>query len=197
MKQVSLMLRGATLAAALCAASLPALAQPTQWNKGDHTQQQRTAILKKEINAAYAEQQSACKRQSSANRAGCMKSARTTYQHDLANVQNLVSNAPQSEVVERVVSVTPAATVPAAAAGPGSTQYGGSGAGSTSSAGDANASAAAASGSAPASTGAAPGTPHSNVTGEGDQSGAMMPEPSKPITPQSGTTPDSTPVQRQ
>lgn len=192
MKHASLMLRGAAFAAALCAASVPALAQQSQWNKGDSSKQQRSAILKKEINAAYADQQSACKRQSAAKRTSCMKSARVAYQRDLANMPQLLANAPQSEVRERVVSVTPAAPDSTASA-PGSTAYGNtgagttssgsSGAGSTSSSGDANASAAAASGSAPASTGADAGTPHSSVTGEGGQSGAMMPEPTKPMQP--------------
>src|SRR4051812_33644960 len=104
MKQVSFMLRGAALAAALCAASVPALAQQSQWNKGDHSKQQRTAILKKEINAAYADQQATCKRQSSSKRSACMKSAHQTYQHDMANVAQLVAHPPQSEVLERVVS---------------------------------------------------------------------------------------------
>jgi hypothetical protein len=213
MKQVSLMLRGATLAAALCAASVPALAQPSQWTKGDKTAQQRTAILKKEISAAYAEQQTVCKRQAAAQRSSCIKSARMTYQRDLANVPRLVANAPQSEVMERVVSVTPAAPAAPAAPAPGSTSYGNSGAGPASdssgssassgssgagatSAGAANASANAASRSAPASTGAAPGTPHSSVSGEGDQSGAMMPEPTKPIQPQGGSAPDAAPAQQ-
>jgi len=199
MKQASLILRGAALAAALCAASVPAMAQQSQWNKGDNSTKQRTAILKKEINAAYAEQQTTCKRQSAGKRSACMKSARQTYQQDMANVPRLVANAPQSEVIERVVSVTPVSPAPAAAA-PGSTAYGSSSAGSTTSSGSGNASSDAASGTAPASTGAAPGTPQSSVTGEGGQSGAMMPEPAKPMVPsqpQPRQMPDAPPAQQQ
>ena len=203
MKNASFILRGAALAAALCAASVPALAQQSQWNKPAKTDAQRTAILKKEINAAYAEQQSACKKQSRSERSSCMKSARQTYQKDMSNVRELVANAPQSTVLERVVSVTPAAPV-APANAPGtlgnpaypSTAYGSSSAGSTGS-GSGNASADAASGSAPASMGAAPGTPSSSVTGEGGQSGAMMPEPTKPMQPQSQPQqPDAAPAQQ-
>jgi hypothetical protein len=81
---------------------------PARWSQGDSTQQQRMGILKKEIGAAYAEQTAACKRGAADKRTVCMKQARATYDHDSANARQLVANAPQSSVSERVVSVTPA-----------------------------------------------------------------------------------------
>jgi hypothetical protein len=118
MKRASLILRGAALACALCTASLPALAQshgkqssaPARWNTGDSTKQQRTAILKKEINAAYAQQQSECRRHAASQRTACLTSARQTYQQDMANVPKLLAGAPTGKVAERVVSTTPAPT---------------------------------------------------------------------------------------
>jgi hypothetical protein len=118
MKRASLILRGAALACALCTASLPALAQhngkqssaPARWNTGDSTKQQRTAILKKEINAAYAQQQSECRRHAASQRTACLTSARQTYQQDMANVPKLLAAAPAGKVAERVVSTTPAPT---------------------------------------------------------------------------------------
>jgi hypothetical protein len=133
MSKASLILRGAMVACALCTASLPALAAtqaqhgkaPARGYTGDSTQQQRPAILKKEINAAYAEQQSACRKHSSSQRSSCLQQARQTYRNDMANIPQLVASAPTGSVSERVVSVT---TAPAAG---GTTAYGSSGAGST------------------------------------------------------------------
>jgi hypothetical protein len=137
MSKASSILRGAWIACALCAASVPALADshpkaakdPARWTTGDKTKAQRMATLKKEINAAYAEQQSACRHKSSGGRAACLKEARQVYQHDMAHAPQLLAAAPRGEVTERVVSTTPAAT--AAPAEPGATAYGSSNAGAT------------------------------------------------------------------
>jgi hypothetical protein len=104
------------VACILCASSAGASAaqhskhgnDPARWYNGDSTQQQRMNVLKKELNAAYAEQTAACKKKSSGKRSACLKEARATYQHDSANARRLVANAPQSEITERVVSTTPA-----------------------------------------------------------------------------------------
>lgn len=134
MSNASLILRGAVVACALCTASLPALAAhqaqqsgktPSRWYTGDNTQQQRTAILKKEINAAYAEQQSACRKHSTSQRSSCLQQARQTYRDDMARIPQLVASAPKGSVSERVVTTT---TSPASGS---TTSYGSSSAGST------------------------------------------------------------------
>jgi len=135
MNKATCILRGVALACALCAAGTPAMAakDPARWTQGDSTKGQRMATLKKEINAAYAEQQSACKRKASGKRDACLKQARQVYQHDMANAPRLLAQAPKGEVTERVVSTTPA--TPATSTQPGSTAYGSSGAGMTGSGG--------------------------------------------------------------
>jgi hypothetical protein len=130
MSKATCILRGVALACALCAAGSPAMAakDPARWTQGDKTKAQRMATLKKEINAAYAEQQSACKHKASASRAACLKEARQVYQHDMAHAPQLLAAAPRGEVTERVVATTPA---PAAPAQPGATAYGSSSTGAT------------------------------------------------------------------
>lgn len=144
MSKSAFILRGVALACALSAASLPALAQnanastkhsgPSRWYTGDSTKQQRTATLKKEINAAYAEQQTACKHKAAGKRDDCMKQARLTYQHDMKNVPQLLASAPKGEVSERVVSTSP--STPDTPMQPGSSAVGSSAAGSTGSGSD-------------------------------------------------------------
>jgi hypothetical protein len=135
MNKATCILRGVALACALCAAGTPAMAakDPARWTQGDSTKAQRMAVLKKEINAAYAEQQTACKRKSSGKRDACLKQARQVYQRDLANAPNLLAQAPRGQVTERVVSTTPA--TPNQATQPGASAYGSSGAGATGSGG--------------------------------------------------------------
>jgi len=131
MSKATCILRGVALACALSAAVAPAMAKdPARWTQGDKTKAQRMATLKKEINAAYAEQQTACKRKASGKRDVCMKQARQIYQRDLNNAPRLVAQAPRGEVTERVVSTT---TVPAStpAQQGGATAYGSSSAGAT------------------------------------------------------------------
>lgn len=131
MSKATCILRGVALACALCAAGSPAMAakDPARWTQGDKTKAQRMATLKKEINAAYAEQQSACRHKSAGSRAACLKEARQVYRHDMAHAPQLLAAAPRGEVTERVVSTTPAA--PAAPTQPGGTAYGSSSTGAT------------------------------------------------------------------
>ena len=114
MKQLSLS-RMVAVACILCASSAGASAaqnkhgsDPARWYKGDSTQAQRMQVLKKELNAAYAEQTAACKKKKSGKQSACLKEARANFQRDSANARQLVANAPQSEITERVVSTTPA-----------------------------------------------------------------------------------------
>lgn len=109
----SLVRSGAALACALCAfsvAPLPAAAQdtarkgdPARWYRGDSTQQQRLDILRKEIDAAYAQQQADCRRKREPGRAGCLKQASRIHRRDMANAPSLVAQAPTSEVREKVL----------------------------------------------------------------------------------------------
>jgi hypothetical protein len=122
---------------------------PARWTTGDSTSAQRKATLTKEINAAYAEQQTQCQRQGAAKRARCLTAARTTYQHDLAAMPRLLADAPAGGISERVVSTTAgAATTPVAR---GANAVGSSGSTGTSGSGstDAIAPAAAQSGGVP------------------------------------------------
>jgi len=139
MKQLSLS-RMVAVACILCASSAGASAatnkhgsDPARWYKGDSSQAQRMQVLKKELNAAYAEQTSACKKRKSGKQSACLKEARANFQRDSANARQLVANAPQSSITERVVSVTPAggqdSTQPGASAVGGSGAAGQTGAG--------------------------------------------------------------------
>lgn len=123
----TLILRGIVVACALSAAGLPALAKnPSQ--QSSSSQAARKATLKKEINAAYDDQQRACKKEASGQRAACLKQARQTYQQDMANMPQLLADAPSGSVSERVVSTTSA---PPDATQGGASAYGGSGGGAT------------------------------------------------------------------
>jgi hypothetical protein len=177
MSKATCILRGVALACALCAAGTSAMAakDPARWTQGDKTKAQRMATLKKEINAAYAEQQSACRKKSSANRAACLKEARQVYQHDMAQAPQLLAQAPRGEVTERVVSTTTVPATPAQSAG--ATAYGSSGTGATSAGGKDDA--------VPPSTGQAGGVPPSGM----NQSDAQAPN-----QPPQGSTP---PIQQQ
>jgi hypothetical protein len=60
---------------------------PHRWYQDDATLQARLANLRKEIGAAYAEAKIACQQGPASERAACLKDARRTYQHDLANAR--------------------------------------------------------------------------------------------------------------
>ena len=94
--------RGAALACALCAfcaVPLPAAAQ----DSGAGSKNAGLKNLKREINAAYAQQQADCKRKPERNRAGCLKQAGEIYRRDMANAPRLVADAPTGDVRERIL----------------------------------------------------------------------------------------------
>jgi hypothetical protein len=125
MQQPSVSIRAA-LAAVLCVASVAAGAQsmgdnavppavanqqkaeiakgdPSRWYKGDTSYQARLRTLKKEIVAAYDQAKRACTTGPASERAACLKDARSTYEHDLAQAPDLAKNAPEAEVTEKVI----------------------------------------------------------------------------------------------
>lgn len=70
--------------------------EPTRWSQPDATEAARTRTLRKEIGAALAEARQACKQGPASERGACLKQAQATYQHDLANVPQLLAQSPQS-----------------------------------------------------------------------------------------------------
>jgi hypothetical protein len=60
---------------------------PSRWFRDDATMAQRLRTLQKEIGAGLQEAQGACRKMTTAERAGCMKDARSTYQHDMAGAR--------------------------------------------------------------------------------------------------------------
>jgi hypothetical protein len=133
MKQLSLS-RMVAVACILCASSAGAMAaqnskhgsDPARWYKADSTEKQRMQVLKTELNAAYAQQKADCKKKKSSKQSACLREARANFERDSANSRQLVDNAPQSTVTERVVSVTPAGNENGMQAG--GSAYGSSGA---------------------------------------------------------------------
>lgn len=198
MSKATCILRGVALACALSAAGAPAMAakDPARWTQGDSTKAQRMATLKKEINAAYADQQSACKHKASGKRSACLQQARQVYQRDMANAPRLLAQAPQGGVTERVVSTTtapPPAASPAAGQQDGATAYGSSGTGATGSSGPTGYGS-----SVSGSTGA--GVDNTGVVPPAGQAGGLppprmdQPDMQAPTQPPAGDTP---PIQQQ
>jgi hypothetical protein len=128
MRQPSHPMRALALACALCSASLAAHAQasgdhavapavahkqaaeiargdPARWYKADSTDAARMRTLKKEIAAAYTEARHACQRSPAARRASCLKEARSTWQHDLANAPAQLAAAPAAESFSETVTM--------------------------------------------------------------------------------------------
>jgi hypothetical protein len=133
MRQPFLSLR-AVLAAALCVTSLAAGAQtagaqagddssvppavadkqkaeiakgdPARWTTGDDSNQARLKILKKEIDAAYAQAKIECGKLSKAERADCLKDARRIYEHDMAAAPQLAKGGAAAEVVTQEYTQT-------------------------------------------------------------------------------------------
>jgi hypothetical protein len=60
---------------------------PARWYRDDTTTAARMRTLKKEIGAALQEAQNACRQGPKAERADCLKAARTTWQHDMATAR--------------------------------------------------------------------------------------------------------------
>lgn len=178
--KTTLILRGMVVACALSAASLPALAKNPAQQSGA-SQQARKATLQKEINAAYADQQRACRHEASGQRAACLKQARQTYQQDMANMPQLLADAPTGSVTERVVSTT---TAPPDATQGGASAYGNSGGGSTGSGS-----------SASSGSGSVDAIPPNNGQSGGLPPPIDQPNPVQPTQPQNGESGNTPPVQ--
>jgi len=67
----------------------PRATDPQRWYVDDATRQEQLRTLRKEIGAALQEAQKQCQAMAAADRDGCMKDARSTYQHDMSNVEQL------------------------------------------------------------------------------------------------------------
>ena len=207
MNMTTLSLRTIAMACALCAATVPALAQTAQKSG---SKQQSMATLKKEINAAYAQQKRECGRQAASERTSCLNQARQTYRDDMANAPQLVASAPRGSVTERVVSTTTSESGGTTASATGSSQGGATGSsqgGATGSAGmEAGAAATGSSSSGSSASGSsATGSSGTGITasGEGKEMGNSMNGTSEtqaqPMQPPSVATPprsEDAPVQR-
>lgn len=206
-------IRSIALAAALCAA-IPAMAQtatksgdPARWHKADKTQQQSMATLKKEINAAYAQQKTECGKQAKAERSSCMAQARQTYNADMKNAPQLVAQAPTGSIQERTVTTVDSggATAVGGSQG-GSTASGSSQGGATSASGDAEKgmeAGAAATGNSGSGITASGSASEMNATAAGDAAvggtepaKGMEPQPMQPPAVANPPRSEDTPVQR-
>lgn len=67
----------------------PQAGDPARWYQADSTPQAQLRTLQKEIGAALAEAKKACRQETPANRAACLKAAQDTYKQDMANAQSL------------------------------------------------------------------------------------------------------------
>jgi hypothetical protein len=63
---------------------------PSRWFREDASMAARLRTAQKEIGAGLQEAQGACRKLSAAERAGCIKEARATYQHDMAGARSQV-----------------------------------------------------------------------------------------------------------
>jgi hypothetical protein len=69
---------------------------PARWSQEDATPEAKARTLRKEIGAALAEAQIACKKGPAAERKGCEQEARATYKRDIDKIpQLLAENRPQ------------------------------------------------------------------------------------------------------
>lgn len=66
---------------------------PARWSQPDSNDAARARTLRKEIGAALAEARQACKQGPASERRACLKEAQATYQHDLANLPQLLAPA--------------------------------------------------------------------------------------------------------
>ena len=76
-------------------ASEIARGDPARWYKEDRTMAAHLRTLQKEIGAAQAEALAACRTMAAAERSGCAREARATYQHDMAKARSDVTAARQ------------------------------------------------------------------------------------------------------
>ena len=81
---------------------------PSRWHKPDAGRQARLQTLQKEIGAAYAEAKNACKASPSAERATCLKEARSTYEQDMKNAPSQLDEAPKGSVQTETVTTVAA-----------------------------------------------------------------------------------------
>ena len=66
---------------------------PARWYREDATPTQQMRTRRKEIGAALDEAKHACRRQSPAERAGCLKAAQDTWKQDMAALRSDVAAA--------------------------------------------------------------------------------------------------------
>jgi hypothetical protein len=64
---------------------------PARWYKEDATSVEQARTLRKEIGAALAEANIACKKGPAAERQACLREARATYQRDMAGVPQVLA----------------------------------------------------------------------------------------------------------
>jgi hypothetical protein len=96
---LALLLAGALCGAAQAQTTPPANAQlqkheiargdPARWYVADATPNAQRKNLRKEITAALQEAIIGCKKMAAGERTQCMKEARATYQHDMANLEQI------------------------------------------------------------------------------------------------------------
>jgi len=67
--------------------------EPTRWSQPDLSEAARARTLRKEIGAALAEARQACRQGPASARGDCLKDAQSTYQHDLANIPQLLEQS--------------------------------------------------------------------------------------------------------
>ena len=63
---------------------------PARWHKEDKTYSARLHTLRKEIAAAYKEEQNACRLRGAGERSSCMNEARSIYDHDMRDAREQV-----------------------------------------------------------------------------------------------------------
>lgn len=66
---------------------------PARWYQEDATSTAQMRTLRKEIGAALAEANIACKKGPVSERDACMKEARATYQRDMANAPQILAQS--------------------------------------------------------------------------------------------------------
>jgi hypothetical protein len=66
---------------------------PPRWSQPDLSDAARARTLRKEIGAALAEARQACRQRPASARGDCLKDAQSTYQHDLANIPQLLEQS--------------------------------------------------------------------------------------------------------
>jgi len=64
---------------------------PSRWYQEDATSTAQMRTLRKEIGAALAEANIACKKGPASERDACLKEARATYQQDMANAPQILA----------------------------------------------------------------------------------------------------------